>query len=697
MKKLLLSTLTIIQLLILFQPIHTVAIPPQTPSFTLPFKIKESVTNLNGDTLYAIEENGTNLYKIDLSTGAYTTLKFDLTIETIELKNNKLYVAQLISGHDYYATDPREGQISIVNPSNLTTTKSFKINQDPYDIAVDSKGFIYVSSGSGQHSDIKSYSEITKMQVSSTYSFSNSSLKLSNDEKILYSVESGISPADIDKHTLSNGKFINSTDSPYHGDYAITTSFFPSPDNKYVIFSSGVVFSQGLNDNYDLNYLYTIKDYVHSLEFNPSKNVFYGVNNEGVSSVYSYDTFTKLGDFNFPSPVDEIKLTPIGLWGIKKESNETIFNLITIHDYNTIPQNENKIYGDIVSSVHSKTKNKAYIVEKTFNRLYELDTNRNTITNVVELPYRPSSITLSEDENTLYIANNHPYMTVTSYNLNSKIFKHINFDMPKNCRDFAEKQIYINNNLIFVVDGDFNPKLYVFDDKTLSPINYGTELTSVGGITFDSEGKNFYTHKQVGFDAGNMITGISKYSIDGTTFTKVNEVEYPYHIIGRDPLFTPIFLFEKNNVLIFKDHVINMNDLNSYVKTFDESIYAISNNGAIASGKNGLYLLNRNLYASFDGVNSYNPIFFNNDGVLYLEKDNELIICSPIEGDVNGDTFVDILDISITSSSYNKKFEDDGYKFIYDSNSDKIIDIYDLVYIARNLENSQSFSIKMSN
>lgn len=97
------------------------------------------------------------------------------------------------------------------------------------------------------------------------------------------------------------------------------------------------------------------------------------------------------------------------------------------------------------------------------------------------------------------------------------------------------------------------------------------------------------------------------------------------------------------------------------------------------------------LYKNLD-VGSYNyRADFKNKTVVELSKGTQVELQYPREyskyvawsQDLNTDRKIDITDLSLAASLYNVKSENDKYNVIYDLDNNKIIDLYDLVNVAK--------------
>ena len=84
-------------------------------------------------------------------------LRCHYQLERLDLKNNRLYITQLKMSHTSYGSN-FVGAIAVVDTNSFTLSDTIDINTDPYDIAVDDQGYIFISPGSGQWGNLKVYS-----------------------------------------------------------------------------------------------------------------------------------------------------------------------------------------------------------------------------------------------------------------------------------------------------------------------------------------------------------------------------------------------------------------------------------------------------------------------------------------------------------------------------------------------------------
>ncbi len=225
---------------------------------------------------------------LNYETGKVQTIEFKEKPESIYFANNKLYVALLKREHSSYWDQYQEGAIAIINSDTFKLDKKLEINLDPFDIVVDSEGFIYVAGGSGQHTSLISYNSNGK-ELSSKGIYQSTSIELDSSENKIYAIDTQLSPRDIFLYEISSGIITGYRDSPYHGDYPLGTKIKISPDGHYIFNNSGYVF-QGSSLNYHSELDYEFSDMLFD---DTLKNFYLGLN--GLMFAYDYQSFRPIG------------------------------------------------------------------------------------------------------------------------------------------------------------------------------------------------------------------------------------------------------------------------------------------------------------------------------------------------------------------------------------------------------------------
>ncbi len=247
--------------------------------------------------VYLTEVDGNSLYRVDYETGIITEKSFPLIAEQISIKNGKIYLSLLRTGHVYSLPTNQNGYgaFAVIDASTFKTTSVFNTNLDPFDIEADEQGNVYLAPGSGQWSIISSYSGESGMHLS-TY---NNSVRFESYMDInpvtgkIYTITTDTSPRDIDAYEIANGIITTNYDSPYHGDYSMSTYMKISPDGSCIYNGSGNVFTSTPTQAGDMIYMQTLGDPFTTMCFDQTNNLFYTGNGNTLRS-YSSPTNTAL-------------------------------------------------------------------------------------------------------------------------------------------------------------------------------------------------------------------------------------------------------------------------------------------------------------------------------------------------------------------------------------------------------------------
>lgn len=219
---------------------------------TFDHNIIASVMDPNRPVMYSLSDDDNSIRSYNLTTGEEKTLQLNASPEQLYVENNKIYVSIVHGLHNSYNFGDQSGEIAIIDAGQFKLEKTFKIDLDPFDLVVDKNGFIYVSGGSAQWTEIKSYSSVTGAEVSSSNIRQQSFLDMNPNQTKVYAINTDVSPRDISEYYISNGVITGTKDSPYHGEYDLgdfgnLSDIKASPDGKYLFNSYGHVFKGNLD------------------------------------------------------------------------------------------------------------------------------------------------------------------------------------------------------------------------------------------------------------------------------------------------------------------------------------------------------------------------------------------------------------------------------------------------------------------
>ncbi|RKP47866.1 hypothetical protein D7Z26_21870 [Cohnella endophytica] len=200
----------------------------------------------SSSVVYMADDNQKKVIAYDYATNKEIAVSaaFDKPVRKLAFANGELYV--MMSDQDYSPftfNGNQGGTIAVLEPGTMQLKDQWRTRIDPYDIAVDKANHVYVSSGSGQWTYILSFDRTTHEEISSSGIRNASYIALHPAEDKIYAINTDSIPRNMRVYTLGNGLFTGGNDSPYHGDFPLTTSLGITPDGKYVLNGYGGIFS----------------------------------------------------------------------------------------------------------------------------------------------------------------------------------------------------------------------------------------------------------------------------------------------------------------------------------------------------------------------------------------------------------------------------------------------------------------------
>ncbi|TYP68098.1 M4 family metallopeptidase [Paenibacillus methanolicus] len=267
-------------------------------------QLKQTIMHPTEPILYAIQGDRSVLLA-NLETGRTATATLALQPERLYFANGKLYVALITAPHSsYWWEEEQNGFIAVLHPETLKQEDWFEIDIDPYDIAVDANNVLYVSSGSGQWTNLSSYSLATHAKIQSASIRQASYLQLSPAMSRLYAVNTDSIPRDISAYNIdSAGKISGEVDSPYHGDYPLSTLLRVTPDGKYLLNGAGTVFMTNADVQRDMRFSRTIAKFEEAAF--PRGTYFYTIDGRTMRQ-YEYETLDLHQTFVLPMKAESI-------------------------------------------------------------------------------------------------------------------------------------------------------------------------------------------------------------------------------------------------------------------------------------------------------------------------------------------------------------------------------------------------------
>ncbi|WP_338000919.1 hypothetical protein [Neobacillus terrae] len=278
-----------------FQPSANLPLPGKTiPLGTLEnlgFRPNDTVLDPVKPVIYITKFGSKNLYSVNFSTGEVKTITLPSPAERIDFYNNKLYVTQHNSSHLRYSyASSFTGAIAEIDTETFKVTRLIDINTDPFDIAIDKKGYIYIVSGS-KYGPLKVYSVATGEEIPNPNTMEinihdNSYIYNNGETSSIYALTTNLSPRDVEEYQFEDGILRQHSDSPYHGDFSLEPYAKFTPDGSSLFNNSGVVFDLSMHYKFSLKEEAGYKDYAFSL---PDQLTFAARKDKGID-VYQYNS-----------------------------------------------------------------------------------------------------------------------------------------------------------------------------------------------------------------------------------------------------------------------------------------------------------------------------------------------------------------------------------------------------------------------
>lgn len=274
--------------------------------------VKQMIKHPAEPVMYVIFNDNHKVVEVNMETGKTKSITMDRQPERLYWSGGKLYIGLIDRPHSpFWLTQDLTGSLAILKGDTLDLIEQFKVPTDPFDLVVDQNGDIYVSSGSGQWTTFTSFSSQTKSVIDSVEIRQASYLQTAGQNKI-YSITTESSPRDLSAFNVDAlGHFTeprtgtrSGYDSPYHGDYPMTTYYRISPDGNYLFNGAGTIFTSSPIKANDMIYVRSIGAF-DSIVFSADGDTFYTLGN-GKLSVYDYHTFTLIKQIAIPDDAYEL-------------------------------------------------------------------------------------------------------------------------------------------------------------------------------------------------------------------------------------------------------------------------------------------------------------------------------------------------------------------------------------------------------
>ncbi|MDF2893074.1 MAG: trypsin-like serine protease with C-terminal domain [Clostridia bacterium] len=336
------------------------------------------------------------------------------------------------------------------------------------------------------------------------------------------------------------------------------------------------------------------------------------------------------------------------LWKIYKVDTEFIVSVEEPSGYGSTPAPNDAGHGmfEPISSVktseikdidvkmsidnfkYNQGNNKIYALNKTNRKLIVIDAANKSVEKIISLTNRPGDISISKDNRMLYIVNE-DVNTITEIRLSDYFitrdleWKGVN--LPSEDRHF---HLEYYDNKLYLIDQNWAPSLWVLDLKTLKTIDYGqnnnspspaqNKIDNVGDFAINDNTGDIYFWQQYGWDAGYAGSDLFRYERTAEGYQKIDNADFTYADLKRDPQDAPVMLVEDKGWIITKTIVANMNSLRHQYYKFDEEVYAVDSKGLYAVSKKNVYSLSEFDKLGTVPLQNADFYFFDNAGSLYM-------------------------------------------------------------------------------
>lgn len=289
--------------------------PPAHEPFVLPYQPTDVVFDGARGRLYATAQAEKRVYFVDLASGL-TTHQFDFEYEPEHLAitpdGNRLFVGLLHRPHSAYWWDgEHSGDIASFDLDLQVQDRQFEINEDPYALVATANGQIVVSSGSGQHTYVRSYDAVTGVELSATSRvYHRTRLTPHPSGAIIYGADQGLSPSDIERIDIdASGQLTYRWDSRYHGDHRMWGNVWASPlGDVLVTRGSGVFSAAGATRNTDMIHQRDLDvDRIDRLVWDEDRNVFLTMmQSDSVISYFNLESLEWIVDQTVSDPIEHV-------------------------------------------------------------------------------------------------------------------------------------------------------------------------------------------------------------------------------------------------------------------------------------------------------------------------------------------------------------------------------------------------------
>ena len=222
--------------------------------YEFPFDIKDVVFDGQRSYAYAISKDKQKLYYINLNTGNIDRFfSFDYPLESLTLTpdGSRLYLALLTRAHNggWFDVEGHSGIIAEFDLDQMMKINQYIITEDPYDIAATDDGHIYVTSGSGQWTYIRSFDAVDGKEIDAANDIRQQAcITLHPSQKMIYGSSHEV--RGINHWTIFDGSI-----SDHWSVHLPAWQLFISPVGDRLITNGGDMYTTSFSQSDDLQYI----------------------------------------------------------------------------------------------------------------------------------------------------------------------------------------------------------------------------------------------------------------------------------------------------------------------------------------------------------------------------------------------------------------------------------------------------------
>ncbi|MDP4183019.1 MAG: hypothetical protein Q8942_18270, partial [Bacillota bacterium] len=453
-------------------------------------QISDTVLNPSKPLIYAVDTANSKVYAVNYNSGSVNEVSLNYMPEKITIFNNELFVTLVMRKHSSgWDTEDQYGGIAILDADNMSINDEFDINLDPYDIDVDENGNIFVSSGSGQWTSLKSYSTITKQELSSSNTaYEMSGIAYNKQLKKLYAQHLS---SEVFSYNISNGKiYLYSLPEDI---FPATNNFKVSPDGKFIFFSSGNVFKCDPDTKKEGFYVSLDKSF-NDITFDIDNNKFYTATDNKKIYVYDYDTKIGASILDCKDTIQYIYFKDNEIIALAiNDDNKTVIEKININEQTFKPTS---------TQTPQPTPSESCTITPTINTNTPSPTTEdwNYIINDSVMDTNKPVIYFTDSTNNV----------MASYNYKTNFLNKVQLIYSPSCVDYYDNKLFIGYGQ--------NGIIGIYDSSTMQ-----LENTIIVGMKFND--------LAVGRDGNVYVTGL--YDIKEFSLSSLNEIGSTFYVQGQ--------------------------------------------------------------------------------------------------------------------------------------------------------------------